>query len=309
MRSTTLALTLCLALDTISARAGEQFRDCSDCPPMVVVPAGTYQMGSSEENIEWTLGLYAKREELQQETPQHRVDVASFGISATEITRGQFNAFVLATGYQAQGPCTVYSTSKRTVVQSEESNWRDPGFGQAEDHPVVCVNWNDAKAYVNWLSQKTGKSYRLPTEAEWEYAARAGSPSERPWGRAISDVCRNANVADTTAVRAFEWDPETRFRCTDGFAYTAPAARFRANGFGLSDMIGNVGEWVEDCYNTSYSGAPTNGSAWLSGDCSQRVHRGGSWLNVPWKLRSATRYPNASNFRSDLVGFRVARTN
>jgi formylglycine-generating enzyme required for sulfatase activity len=266
-------------------------------------------MGSSEADIDWAVGLYAKREEIQNEMPQHHVNIASFAMSATEVTRDQFDAFVRATGHQAGGPCLVYSKTERTVVESAANDWRNPGFVQLGSHPVVCVNWNDAKAYASWLSQKTGKTYRLPTEAEWEYAARAGPAGERPWGRGSSEACQNANVADTTAVRALDWVPATRFSCTDGHVFTAPVGQFRANRFGLSDMIGNVWEWVDDCYNTSYVNAPTNGLAWLSGDCSQRILRGGSWLNVPWKLRAATRHRSKPDIRSDIVGFRVARTN
>jgi formylglycine-generating enzyme required for sulfatase activity len=198
------------------------------------------------------------------------------------------------------------------MVQSNANDWRDPGFSQGGNHPVVCVNWNDAKAYVRWLSQKTGKTYRLPTEAEWEYAARAGTSAPRYWGHDNSSGCRNANLADFSAASALNWDKNNQqqvFQCTDGYVYTAPVAQFQANAFGLNDMLGNVWEWTEDCYNTSYNGAPTTGSAWLTGDCSRRVSRGGSWYVNPWLVRAASRDRVTASYRSNHLGFRVSRTN
>jgi formylglycine-generating enzyme required for sulfatase activity len=236
------------------------------------------------------------------------VKVKQFSLSVTEVTRDQFDAFVRATGHQAGGPCWVYSREFRPV-ESNANDWRDPGFSQTGNHPVVCVNWNDAKAYVRWLSQKTGKDYRLPTEAEWEYAARAGNTTPRYWGSDNAVACRNANVADATAAAAEGLDPARNFSCTDGYVYTAPVAQFQANAFGLNDMLGNVWEWTEDCYNTSYDGAPSNGSAWLTGDCSRRMLRGGSWSNLPRNVRSAGRDGGNSTGRAYFNGFRVARSN
>ena len=291
------------------AQAAESSRDCSDCPLMVTVPGGSFSMGSSPSGISSAVSEGAKAENIQDETPQHDVQVKQFSVSATEVTRDQFDAFVRATGHQAGGPCWVYKQAEYKYAESNANDWRDPGFSQGGNHPVVCVNWNDAKAYGRWLSQKTSKDYRLPTEAEWEYAARAGTSAPRYWGWDNSSACRNANVADSTAVGALRGDPAKTFQCTDGYVYTAPVAQFQANAFGLNDMLGNVWEWTEDCYHTSYNGAPTNGLAWLTGDCSLSVIRGGSWSFYPWDVRSAVRFGDLASNRYYNTGFRVARTN
>lgn len=293
------------------SQAAESYRDCADCPLMVTVPGGSFSMGSSPSGISSAVSEGAKAENIQDETPQHDVSVKQFAMSVTEVTRDQFDSFMRATGHQAGGPCWIYSKAEYKLVESNANDWREPGFSQGGNHPVVCVNWNDAKAYVNWLSQKTGKNYRLPTEAEWEYAARAGTATPRYWGWDNSSTCRNANVTDQTRESAHNLviGPTSIFQCTDGYVYTAPVAQFQANAFGLNDMLGNVSEWTEDCYNTSYNGAPTNGSAWLTGDCSLRVSRGGSWDTYPWGVRSAFRVRDPAAVRDFNLGFRVARTN
>ena len=311
------ALFWCLSLTFLampwSAKAAESSRDCADCPLMVTIPGGSFQMGSTDEQINWAVGLGAKSaNDLRDEKPQHQVNVQQFSMAVTEVTRDQFDAFVKATGHQAGGPCWVYSKAEFKLVESAANDWRDPGFSQGGNHPVVCVNWNDAKAYVRWLSQKTGKNYRLPTEAEWEYAARAGTATPRFWGWDNSSGCRYANLADFSAAGALNWDRNNQqqvFQCTDGYVYTAPVAQFQANTFGLTDMLGNVWEWTEDCYNASYNGAPTNGSAWLTSDCSLRVNRGGSWSILPRYVRSARRDWDPATYRYNYLGFRVSRTN
>ena len=161
---------------------------------------------------------------------------------------------------------------------------------------MINVTWDDAQAYVSWLSQQTGARYRLLSEAEWEYVARAGSRTARYWGESELGQCRNANGEDPYV------------SCSDGYLATAPVGSFAPNVFGLYDVIGNVYEWTQDCWNGSYAGAPTDGSAWQSGDCSGRVPRGGSWVSFPRNLRSASRGRARSVFREDFYGFRVART-
>jgi sulfatase modifying factor 1 len=294
------------------SQAAESYRDCADCPLMVTVPGGSFSMGSSPSDISSAISEGATAEDIQDETPQHDVTVKQFSMSVTEVTRDQFDAFVRATGHQAGGPCWVYSRTEYQLAEANANDWRDPGFIQSGDHPVVCVNWNDAKAYVSWLSQKTGKNYRLPTEAEWEYAARADTATPRHWGWNVSSGCRYASLADFTTAGWLKWEKKTQqqaFQCTDGYVYTAPVAQFQANAFGLFDMLGNVWEWTEDCYNTSYNGAPTNGLAWLTGDCSLRVDRGGSWHDLPWGVRSAMRFGVPVAARGSYLGFRVAKTN
>ena len=233
------------------------------------------------------------------EGPQHRVTIPKpFAVGKYEVTVGQYAEFVRETKHKT-GNC----------FYPEDTSWRDPGFKQSNEHPVVCVNWDDASTYAYWLSVKTGHEYRLLTEAEWEYAARAGTTTPYHFGRMIlgNQANYNNNNESTVAVGSYP-----------------------SNAFGLYDMHGNVWEWVEDCWHDDYTSAPTNGSAWLSGcrkgnesDCDPaadwckeliigkelRVLRGGSWSSVPEYLRSADRFwwLNAS-IRDDDSGFRVART-
>jgi formylglycine-generating enzyme required for sulfatase activity len=175
---------------------------------------------------------------------------------------------------------------------------------------VACISFDDATAYVLWLQQKTGQSYRLLTEAEWEYAARADTTTVRYWGDDVKTSCDYANVLDlkakTTITGASNW---SNFNCDDGHAFTAPVGSYKANGFGLYDMLGNVWEWTQDCWNDNYSGAPTDGSAWTAGDCSKRVARGGAWYVDPLLyLRAAYRYRGSNEGRGSGGGFRVARS-
>ena len=171
---------------------------------------------------------------------------------------------------------------------------------------MVCVSYEDAQHYVEWLSKETKQNYRLMSESEWEYAARAGTTTSRYWGNGEQEACRHANVADRTSKQKYNWT--TTFDCEDGYAETAPVGTFKANGFGLQDMLGNVSEWVEDCYNKTYDGAPRDGSAWVAGSCSSRVIRGGGWGSKPQVVRSAFRNGNTPGYRIVNLGFRVART-
>ncbi len=248
------------------------FRDCPMCPELLVVPAGRFRMGCVfESNACWS----------KDNLPAHEVDVASFALSKFEVTRGQFAAFVAATAYDIVGGCLY-----------EPGSWRDQSW-QSDDHPVVCVNWDDTQAYVQWLSEETGYRYRLPTESEWEYAARAGTKTRFYWGYRAPDLCKYANAG----------------HCDDGWKRTAPVGSFMANGFGLYDMAGNVNEWVEDCWHENYDGAPRDGSAWTrGGDCGRHVARGGSWSGLSRHYRSADRDPYDVGFRFIRLGFRVARS-
>lgn len=297
------ALLVCL-----STQAAETFRDCPDCPLMVTVPAGTFVMGSSPSDISNAVSEGANAENIQEETPQHKVTMRPFAISVTEVTRDQFDAFVRDSGYKTGGPCWIHKREDERFALSKFYDWRDPGFSQGGNHPVVCVNWNDAKAYVQWLSQRTGRNYRLPSEAEWEYAARAGTSTPRYWGQDNSAACRNANVSDEVARKAFRWTSSKAFQCTDGYAYTAPVAQFQANTLGLNDMLGNVWEFTEDCYNVTYAGAQPDGSARVSGDCTRHVTRGGSWDSYPWHVRAAASFWFPAADRGSWLGIRVART-
>lgn len=298
-------------LATAAARAAGTFRDCPDCPLMVTIPAGTADIGSSPDAIARAAREGADAGYIQDETPSHRVRFSPFSMSVSEVTRDQFEAFVQATGFKAGGPCYVYSQADYKLVGSTDHDWRDPGFPQYGDHPVVCVNWNDARAYARWLSQQSGRLYHLPSEAQWEYAARAGTSSLRYWGDNRAGVCHNANVTDLTRAVSHNLDTSRGFvfQCNDGAVFTASVAQLRPNAFGLHDMLGNVWEWTEDCYNASYHGAPADGSPSLTGDCTQRVDRGGSWYSDPWVVRAATRYRLPPTTRLSHQGFRVARSN
>jgi len=283
---------------------GSVFKDCSDCPEMVVVPAGRFVMGAApgEEESEKLPENFRNRSQ-----PQHGVDVAGFSAGKFEVTRGQYRAFVEATGRSSAGGCYVWTGSKFELDQAKD--WRNPGYAQEDPHPVTCVSWEDAKAYVVWLSGRTGKGYRLLTEAEWEYAARAGTTTRGFWGDDGDQSCAYANGADqTTKAQVPGWNYRIA-NCNDRYAYTAPVGSYRANAFGLYDMLGNVWEWTEDCWNENYNSAPTDGSAWTRGDCSRRVVRGGSWDLDPRGLRAAIRNRGTTTGRDFGNGFRVARTN
>ena len=295
-----------------ASTAAETFKDCSDCPMMVKVPAGTFIMGSTAAE---TTREEINPKDATDERPQHSVTITrEFALGQFAVTRGEFAAFVRDSGYNPTIGC--YNFSTMTIGQFNidlKRNWQDPGFAQSDQHPVVCVSYDDAQRYVQWLSRKTGKSYRLPTEAEWEYAARAGTTTARFWGDGRDQACNFANVDDLTGSESVN----SGFQCRDGYVYTAPVGSFRPNGFGLYDMLGNVYQWTEDCYQESYIGAPKDGSAVTSGKCKDRVLRGGSWISFPWSIRSAYRktgdvamadYDAAVDYRIGDVGFRVART-
>ena len=241
-------------------RPGEVFRDCDDCPEMVVVPAGSFRMGCISGQ-----GCF------DDESPVHEVGVPSFALGRYEVLFEEYDRFVAATGRE----------------RPDDSGWGRGG------RPVIRVSWEDATAYADWLSAETGQRYRLPSESEWEYAARAGTTTRYSWG---PEVGQNRANCDGCGSR---WDNEQ----------TAPAGSFAANAWGLHDMHGNVYEWVEDCWHDSYARAPADGSAWtLGGDCGLRVLRGGSWLTLPHVVRSAHRSWLAVGHRDALVGFRLART-
>ena len=296
---------LSIALALTGAAQAQSLRDCPSCPELIRVPAGSYMMGpaAGEEDREGVL-------EKNRDGPTHRVDIGyDFAIGKYEVTRGEFAPFVAATGRPDGASCWSYDANGDWADVPGRS-WRNPGFAQTDRDPVVCVNWADATAYASWLGIVTGKTYRLPSEAEWEHAARAGSQTARPWGDSRDGACRYGNVADLTAAAERGWEKKSQriLLCPDGYVYTAPVGRFEPNALGLHDMLGNVWEWVEDCYNARYDGAPTDGSAWLKGDCVGRVMRGGSWFSDPSRARSAFRYAVIAGSQESSLGFRVART-
>ena len=249
---------------------GRTFRDCVECPQMVVVPSGSFTMGSPSNE--------AGRDD--DEGPQHVVRIEyRLAVGVNEVTFAEWAACV------AGGGCGGYRPD-------------DEGWGRG-NRPVINVSWDDAQSYVSWLSRKTGKSYRLLSESEWEYVARAGTETPFHFGATISTDQANydGNYTYNTGLKGV-------YR-----KKTLPVGSFSANRWGLHDMHGNVWEWIQDCYNDSYSGAPADGSAWESGNCSERVLRGGSWFNSPRNLRAAYRDWDTAGDRSIFsYGFRIART-
>ena len=229
---------------------------------------------------------------------------APIAIGIFEVQRGEFLHFMEATNRSGGSACWHYDG----VETKAGGGPADPGFVQGENEPMVCVSWMDAKAYVDWLSRKTNRRYRLLSESEWEYAARAKTVTPRYWDGQASEQCRNANGADAALkARYAEWF-ELTASCDDGVAHTSEAGRYGANEFGLYDMLGNAREWVEDCWHRDYRNAPSDGTAWTDGgSCSLRVLRGGSWLDGPGGLRSATRDKGTTGIRFSGNGFRVAR--
>lgn len=272
----------------------EVVRDCPECPELVAIPAGEFVMGSNpgEPGAD------------SDEGPQHKVRIAApLAVGRYEVTRAEFAAFIKGTGYNAKSGCNSVRGGK--FHRGKSSNWQSPGFAQTPQDPVVCVSWNDANAYTQWLSKKTGKSYRLLSESEWEYAARGAGPSGTPWGGDDASACRFANVADQSARSDIGGIQVAA--CRDGFVQTAPVGRFGGNAFGLHDMLGNAWEWVGDCWNQNYQGAPDDGSARQSGECGERAFRGGSWNSKITTVRTGYRDREEKDERHDNLGFRVVR--
>jgi formylglycine-generating enzyme len=270
---------------------GSVIHDCPTCPAMTVLPAGRFKQGATAEESSGTF-----------DKPLHWVEIAHpFAVSTNAVTLDEFQAFVAATARDMQG-CDTYDGAWKHVTTA---NWQNPGFPQTGSHPVTCVSWNDAQAYAGWMSSKAGHPYRLPTASEWEYAARAGVETAAPWSTAAADACANANVADQSAAQQYPgWSV---FGCSDGWVNTAPVGKFKANAFGLNDMLGNVFQWTQDCWKADYARAPVDGSARSDGDCAERELRGGSWFSSPSYVRSSYRNHFAADYRTSTVGIRLVR--
>jgi formylglycine-generating enzyme required for sulfatase activity len=276
---------------------------------MVAVPPGTFLMGSPASD--------ASRN--ANESPQRRITIQrAFAVGKYPVTRRQFAAFVQATGFARGNDCMTDRASHGVWDLDPDANWRDPAYPQGDDHPAACISWDDAQAYVRWLNTQvraqatmvsTGGSdgpYRLLSEAEYEYAARAGATTPYPWGASADQGCPFANGADASAHASYP-----RFvvmGCSDGAVYTARVGSYRANAFHLYDMIGNVWEWVEDCFSDTLANIPDDGGAYESSACPSRAFRGGSWNSPPSNLRSAQRHQAPPSQRSNILGFRVARS-
>lgn len=253
---------------------GDSFSDCAHCPQMVVVPAGRFMMGSPS----------SERGRSRNEGPRHRVTIERpFAIGKFEVTYGEFMTFARTTHHRPDQTCSTYE--HRLTKKRPGRSFENPGFRQSDRNPVVCVSWNDIQAYLAWLSQKTGKHYRLPSEAEWEYVARAGTNTAYFFGNNVNRICRYANADDASTHNS--WRVRS---CNDGSGEAVtPVGHYRPNRFGLYDVVGNVWEFVADCYETNYRNTPTDGSAVTKRNCNIHITRGGSWANPATGLRSAYR--------------------
>jgi formylglycine-generating enzyme required for sulfatase activity len=297
------------AREYASYHPGQVFADhfldiAGQAPAVVVIPKGSFLMGAPSRS----------RAQSSAEQPQHQVTFAAgFALARTEVTVGEFRTFVRASGYVPDsvrlGGASVYDETNGRMQNRAGADWQDDYAGQRakDDDPVVNVSWNDAQAYAQWLSERTGKHYRLPTEAEYEYAARAGTTTLYWWGDdAPTRKVENLTGSGDRSPVHRSW--ANAFKgYSDGYWGPAPVMSFLANPFGLYDMGGNVSEWVEDCWHDNYVRAPTDGSAWVNPGCSERVIRGGSWGSAPDQDRSSFRLAAAADARSGRVGFRVAR--
>jgi formylglycine-generating enzyme required for sulfatase activity len=265
------------AVPTVSGHhVRETFRDCADvCPEMVVIPPGHFQMGSPR---------------LSMEEPVHEVRIGYvFAVGKYPVTRGEFRQYLAATGRAASDTCMGNSISKSNYNGTR--SWLNPGFPQDDNHPVVCVTWEQAQGYANWLSQKVGHPYRLLSEAEYEYAARAGTTTAYYWGDDIGRGHANCDGCGSN------WDNKQ----------TSPVGSFAPNPWGLFDMLGDVVSWSQDCWHDNYSGAPSDGSAWRTGGCSLHVLRGGTWGMISAGLHASARYTGDGTRAFNSEGFRLAR--
>jgi len=263
---------------------------------MVVVPHGSFLMGSPASE---------PGHETAMEDPHHLVTIGyDFAVGKFEVTRGEYGQFVRETGLGDPIGCNIHRPPHWPTIGG--LNWRTTGFKQTDRDPAVCVGWKEAQAYVAWLSKKTGQEYRLLSESEWEYAARAGTTTSDYWGDRQDEACAYANGVDFAMKTRFP-DQEITQPCNDGYIYTSPVGSFKPNAFGLYDMMGNVFEMLADCYERTYQSAPTDGSPKITAECKCRSNRGGSWTSTATGFRAAYRDCDKEDTRVVDLGFRVAR--
>lgn len=292
-----------------SLKPGQVIRDrfldiAGTAPGVVVIPTGQFVMGSAAD----------EQGHADNEEPQRRVRIeVGFALGQTEVTVGQFGEFVRASKYvtdaEKLGGAAIYEESTGRIVNRPGMTWQNDYRGEraGDGLPVVNVSWNDAAAYLDWLSARTGKKYRLPSEAEFEYALRAGSSTRFPWGEGDPDkVVGNVTGEGDRSPSKRSWSSAFP-RYSDGYWGPAPAKEFPPDAYGLYDMEGNVSEWTEDCWHDNYVRAPRDSKAWVNPGCERHVVRGGSWGSDPDQVRSAFRLAAAADARSARVGFRVAR--
>lgn len=274
-------------------------------PELVVIPAGQFMLGAVKAD---------KAAEASRERPAHSVAIGQpFALSRSEITVLQFREFVTRSGYRTEaeirGSSEVFDLAGGKLIKRPGMNWRFDHIGQpsGDGYPVVHVSFEDAQAYVRWLSGRTGKSYRLPTEAQWEYALRAGSDSLYPWGGKLKELRKGNLTGERDAFPTKrKWGNAIK-GYADGYWGLAPVRQYSSEGFGTFDMLGNVSEWVEDCWHENYRRAPANGEAWVNPGCKKRVVRGSAWLSSAEQSRASFRMPMDADAGNARLGFRVIR--
>lgn len=288
---------------------GTVFSDCAGCPEMVVVPAGSAILGSGDDERRRAgiVPLFGDRE-----GPPYRATFAGpFALGKTEVTRAQYRAFAQATKRHPAPTCGVHERATDNWYPRPGYDWTRPGFEQADDHPVVCISYDDASAYAAWLARRTGKPYRLPSDAEWEYAARGGTDGPWYWGEAPEAGCAKANILSLGTVTALG-SPKSladRMVCASPRSFTVAVGSFPANPFGLHDMVGNAFEWVADCNSADNADARADGGARTTGDCARHYLKGGAFHTPFWLTRHAVRgAPLGPDVHMFAVGFRVARS-
>ncbi len=266
---------------------------CKDCPEMVSIPAGSFMMGSPDD----------EDDRNEREGPQTKMNIRAFSMGKYPVTRGQFAEFIQATGYKPARRCFAEVSHDKWETTSK-ANWENPGFRQTDRDPVICISWDDMQAYLEWLSEATGKKYRLPSEAEWEYAARAGTTTSRYWGDDADEACTYANASDATVKKEYGWKGVVD--CDDGYLYTSPVGKFKPNKFGLYDMMGNARQLTAGCLTDSIADLPTDGSPNEECDDNHPM-RGSSWESYPTVvMRIACREAATSTEAAIRFGFRVA---
>ena len=305
-----LALATLIALPSVvtSAHGLTRFRDCVDCVEMVAIPKGTFEMGSTleeraAENVPVKFG--------DREGPRHHVTIGrAFAMSRTAITRGEYAGFVTATHRPDPPSCGVFNAKLDNWAPQPGYSWRNTGFPQTDDDPAACISWQDAHDYAAWLAQRTGKPYRLPSEEEWEYAARGGTSTIRYWGDGRQDICARVNIMTAKTVQKLgspkSW--QDKLVCASSHAFTQKVGSYAANPFGLYDMLGNVFQWVSDCYHPNEFGAPADGSSWDEENCTMRLPKGGAFHSLTWLARPAFHGgPVPPQVHTVAAGIRVVR--
>jgi formylglycine-generating enzyme required for sulfatase activity len=283
-----------------SAKPGDEYSD----------PLGSGGVGPRMIELAPGQQLVGNPNGTAAQQPVHQVNLVGFAISKYEVTRGDFSRFVDATGYQTSAEigsgCNYWLFGWR---KRASKNWRSVGFKQKDDHPVVCVSRTDGEAYAKWVSEETGHQYALPSEAQWEYAARAGADSIDYWTRYDLVACRFANVSDLSRANDHELviGNDNVFRCADGHVTTSPIGSFIGNDFQVFDMLGNAGEWVADCWHSNYQGAPEDGQPWQEASCDYGTARGGSWYELPAYVTATFRLRIRADQSFNHIGFRVIR--